>query len=79
MYSYLSNKRTCQLIDFQKEMMVKRFEQKRVAWGIYMCLYFKSVKPSYIELTFAWGIYISGAGTGGARGATGPPNVWQIS
>ena len=23
--------------------------------------------------------YSSGAGTGGARGATGPPNIWQIS
>ena len=24
-------------------------------------------------------ILISDAGTGGARGATGPPNIWQIS
>ena len=31
------------------------------------------------ESTLLSDLFISDAGTGGARGATGPPNIWQIS
>ena len=37
---------------------------------------FRSVKYVYQMITI---LICSGAGTGGARGATGPPNIWQIS